>query len=169
MYYGVIGTQEDIQTSLCVMERYIPLFFKGVVQIYNEMGKEQEHQTQNEIRKENPEKNLHTNGRKENRRNRRNRRKSKKKENPEKNLHTNGGKLLSSTAGNSIHYVRNETPNKKELSKLARSILVANMTLDYEFYEFVKQRLQLQKERLVKQSFPLHWCKYVMRDLKTQN
>ena len=133
MYYAVIGTQDDIVTSQCVMEGYIPLFFKGVVQIYNEMGNEQDQQNHTDIWAGND---------------------------PEKNLPVNRRKLLSSQSEHSAHYVRNKTPNKKELSELARSILTANMTLEYEFFEFVKQRLQLQKGRLINLSFPLHWCKH---------
>ena len=34
MYYAVIGLQEDIETSLCVMEAYVPLFFKGALKTY---------------------------------------------------------------------------------------------------------------------------------------
>ena len=35
MYYAVIGLQEDIETSLCVMEAYVPLFFKGALKMYS--------------------------------------------------------------------------------------------------------------------------------------
>ena len=44
-----------------------------------------------------------------------------------------------------VQYKKNETPNKKELTPEARAILAANMTLEYEFYQFVKKRLRLQK------------------------
>ena len=43
---------------------------------------------------------------------------------------------------------KNETPNKKELTPEARAILTANMTLEYEFYQFVKERLRLQKRSI---------------------
>ena len=42
MYYAVIGLQEDIETSLCVMEAYVPLFFKGALKVYYEMGRYQQ-------------------------------------------------------------------------------------------------------------------------------
>ena len=47
-----------------------------------------------------------------------------------------------------VQYKKNETPNKKELTPEARAILVANMTLEYEFYQFVKERLRLQKRSI---------------------
>ena len=115
MYYGVIAILEDIESSLCVMEGYIPLFFKGAVQIYNTLKKVQEHQNHKETRKKYLGKNV-----------RMNRTKS---------------------------FVKNRTPNKKEISELARSILAARMPLEYDFYKFIRQRLQLQKEHLIKQNF----------------
>ena len=47
-----------------------------------------------------------------------------------------------------VQYKKNETPNKKELTPEARAILAANMTLEYEFYQFVKERLRLQKRSI---------------------
>ena len=47
-----------------------------------------------------------------------------------------------------VQYKKNETPNKKELTPEARAILAANMTLEYEFYQFVKKRLRLQKRSI---------------------
>ena len=81
MSYAVIGIQEDIESSLCVMEHYVPLFFKGTREIYKKMGK---------------------------------------------------------------HASKKVTSNKQRLSRRAGEILRNNMTLDYEFYEFVKQRLNIQ-------------------------
>ena len=118
MYYAVIGTQDDYEASLCVMEGYIPAFFKGAVQILNEMGKKQEQRKNKEIWEKYPSKNFRTNRTKR-----------------------FGTRLM------------NETPNKKELSEMARSTLAASMTEEYEFFDFVKQRLQLQKQSLIKQNF----------------
>ena len=44
-----------------------------------------------------------------------------------------------------VQYKKNETPNMKELTPEARSILAANMTLEYKFYQFVKECLGLPK------------------------
>ena len=45
MYYAVIGLQEDIETSLCVMEAYVTLFFKGALKVYYNMGRYQRKQS----------------------------------------------------------------------------------------------------------------------------
>ena len=95
MNYAVIGTQEDIKSSLCVMEHYVPLFFKGAMKIYKNMGK-------------------------------------------------NNNKRV--------------TKNKQQISRSAREILKHNMTLEYEFYEFVKQRLNIQIEYLRKKLYPKCLC-----------
>ena len=87
MSYAVIGIQEDIESSLCVMEHYLPLFFKGARKMYKKMGKRASMKV---------------------------------------------------------------TSNKQRLSRRANEILRNNMTLDYEFYEFVKQRLNIQIEHLRK-------------------
>ena len=50
--------------------------------------------------------------------------------------------------GGTLQYMKNQTPNKKELSPKAREVLRANMTLEYEFYQFVKQRLRKQKRSI---------------------
>ena len=75
-----------------------------------------------------------------------------------KKVQMNLKKLYSYAIRNSYKFVKNETPNKKKLSELARSILTANMTMEYDFFEFVKQRLNLQKLLLKKQKFPGSWC-----------
>ena len=90
MYYAVVGLQEDIETSLCVLEAYVPLFFKGAL----------------ELHKRRP------------------------------------------AWGGSHH----------EISDLARSILATNMTLEYEFYDFVKHRLKLQVKSLEEQEYPKNLC-----------
>ena len=100
MYYSVIGIQNDIQTTLEVLEGYIPLFFKGARKEYNKMGIKQR---------------------------------------------ADDGKV---TVIRSSEFVNNDTPRKQNLSELARSILLTNMTLEYEFFEFVKLRLNLQARRL---------------------
>ena len=41
MNYAVIGSQDDIETSLCVMEHYLPLYFKQASTTYRSMGVEQ--------------------------------------------------------------------------------------------------------------------------------
>ena len=100
MYYAVIGLQEDIKTSLWVMEAYVPLFFKGALKVYYGMGS------------------------------------SKRKQ---------------SRAKKTTKYIafdRHVTPHKQTISDLAKSILATNMTLDYEFYDFVKHRLKMQVEKL---------------------
>ena len=45
MYYAVIGLQDDIKTSLWVMEAYSPLFFKGALKVYYGMGCNQRKQS----------------------------------------------------------------------------------------------------------------------------
>ena len=54
--------------------------------------------------------------------------------------------------------MKNETPHKQNISNIARRILTKNMTLEYEFYEFIQQRLKLQVRHLRKQMFPRNWC-----------
>ena len=110
MYYAVIGLQEDIKTSLWVMEAYVPLFFKGALKVYYGMGS------------------------------------SKRKQ---------------SRAKKTTKYIafdRHVTPHKQTISDLARSILATNMTLDYEFYDFVKHRFKMQVESLRKQKYPKNLC-----------
>ena len=107
MYYAVIGLQEDIQTSLCVMEAYVPLFFKGALKVYYETQSRQQ-------RKQSLKK------------------KAKK------------SKILVKHIG----FAANVTPHKKTISDKARRILATNMTLEYEFYGFVKHRLKMQLESL---------------------
>ena len=108
MYYAVIGLQEDIETSLCIMEAYVPLFFKGALEMYKKMGTKKA-------------------------------KKSKQLKKP-------------------IPFLTNVTPHKHTLSDLARSILATNMTLDYEFYDFVKHRFKMQVESLRKQKYPKNLC-----------
>ena len=128
MYYAVVGIQEDIETTLCVMERYVPLFFKGALDIYRRMGIDQvvKQQGHNETGMETSQ--------------------------------INHKKLYSHPIGTFYKFVRNETPNKKKLSEQARRILAANMTMEYDFFQFVKQRLHLQKVQLKKQTSLEGWC-----------
>lgn len=37
-HYAVVGAQDDIETSLCVLQAYVPLFFKRALKIYKNMG-----------------------------------------------------------------------------------------------------------------------------------
>ena len=104
-YYSVIGVVSDLESSLSVMEHYLPKYFSGVSQIYRQMGIS----------------NL-------------------------KNAGKDSKSLLHGS--NKPQFKKNETPNKKELSHEARAILAANMTLEYEFYLFVKERLRQQKRSI---------------------
>ena len=58
----------------------------------------------------------------------------------------------------SMIFTKNETPHKQQISSLARETLKQNMTLEYEFYEFIKQRLKAQVKYLRKKMFPRNWC-----------
>ena len=116
MYYAVIGLLEDIETYLCVMEAYVPLFFKGALKLYFERGSDQRKQSLTK--------------------------KAKK------------SKILRKP----IAFASNVTPHKQTISDLARSILATNMTLDYDFYGFVKHRLKMQVESLRKQKYPMNLC-----------
>ena len=58
----------------------------------------------------------------------------------------------------SLKFTKNETPHKQQISDQARDILRKNMTLEYEFYEFVKLRLQAQSDFLKQKMFPRNWC-----------
>lgn len=109
-YYSVIGVVSDLESSLSVMEHYLPKYFSGVSQLYKQMG-------------------LY---------------------NMQRNVGKDSIKLLHSlhTGHPKVQYKKNETPNKKELSAEARAILAANMTLEYEFYHFVKERLRQQKRSI---------------------
>ena len=117
MYYAVIGLQEHIETSLCVMEAYVPLFFKGALKMYTKMGMEQ--LTQNLPLQKTP---------------------------------------LPLEIRKAIPFVQNETPHKQTISDLARTILATNMSLEYEFYGFVKHRLELQVKSLRTQIYPRNLC-----------
>ena len=143
MHYGVIGIQNDVETSLCVMEAYVPLFFKGALNIYKKMGMEQLTQylipsTLNNL--------THgiSNG--------------TRSTNTPRKLLNNINRLFPLEFRKSFPFVKNETPHKQSISDLARNILANNMTLEYEFYEFVKHRLKLQVKSLRKQRFPRNWC-----------
>ena len=129
MYYAVIGVQEDVDTSLCVMEHYLPLFFKRALQTYRSMAMIQLDQT-----KENTS-------------------------STQKSLYANYTSELSEHVP-TIHleFTKNKTPHKQKISSEAREILAKNMTLEYEFYEFVKQRLKLQVEFLKRKLFPINGC-----------
>ena len=142
MHYGVIGLQNDVETSLCVMEGYAPLFFKGALRIYKKMGMEQLSQyyskAQNNSNVDIPTGTRGTN--------------------ISGKLLANINKFLPMEIRNSFPFVKNETPHKQNISDLARSILATNMTLEYEFYKFVKHRLKMQVKKLRKQRFPMNWC-----------
>ena len=128
MYYAVIGVQDDIETSLCVMGAYLPLFFKRALKIYKTMGMVQF------IRSENI---------------------SLPTQRKLKSYIKSASPLASRK---SLKFTKNETPHKQQISSLARRILTKNMTLEYEFYEFIKQRLKLQVNYLKKKMFPRNWC-----------
>lgn len=130
MYYAVIGVQDDIETSLCVMEAYMPLFFKRALGIYRTMGMVQSIQNQSSS-------SLGIKRKKSKRHDRAN---------------------LPLGARKSIAFTKNETPHKQEISELAKRILTKNLTLEYEFYDFIKQRLKLQVKYLKGNAFPWNWC-----------
>ena len=65
-------------------------------------------------------------------------------------------------------FTKNETPNKQEISKEARQILTKNMTLEYEFFEFIKERLKLQVTYLRKTMFLSTWCKDILQHINTK-
>ena len=52
----------------------------------------------------------------------------------------------------------NVTPHKQTISDFARRILATNMTLEYEFYGFVKRRLKMQVKNLREQKYPINVC-----------
>ena len=131
-YYAVIGVQDDIETSLCVMEHYLPLFFKRALNIYRTMGMVQLIQTENSTMAS-----LAT----------------------QRKLKSNSKAGLSLASRKSLKFTKNQTPHKQEISKLARKILTKNMTLEYEFFGFIKQRLKLQVKHLRTKMFPRTWCK----------
>ena len=114
----MIGVQDDIETSLCVMDHYLPLFFKRALNIYRTIGLEKFIQTENSTSVSEQE-------------------------------------LLSKK---SLKFTKNETPHKQQVSEQARDILKKNMTLEYEFYEFVKLRLKVQSDFLKQKMFPRSWC-----------
>ena len=114
----MIGVQDDIETSLCVMDHYLPLFFKRALNIYRTLGLEKFIQTENSTSVSEQE-------------------------------------LLSKK---SLKFTKNETPHKQQVSEQARDILKKNMTLEYEFYEFVKLRLKVQSDFLKQKMFPRNWC-----------
>lgn len=37
-YYSVVGVLERMDQTLAVLENYVPKFFSGVTQIYNQLG-----------------------------------------------------------------------------------------------------------------------------------
>jgi len=118
-YYSVIGVSEDLESSLAVMESYLPKFFKGATQAYQQMSLAAARQ------------------------------KAESAAAAAYGLRHRFGRLHSLFLGGGGGSFRaNSTPNKKELSAEARAVLKANMTLDYEFYEFVTQRLAMQRRSL---------------------
>ena len=132
MYYAVVGVQDDIETSLCVMEHYMPLFFKRALNIYRTMGMVQLIQTENSSLAS-----LAT----------------------QRKLKSNLKSVLPLASRSSLRFTKNKTPNKQEISKQARQILTKNMTLEYEFFRFIKDRLKIQVGYLRKKMFPRTWCK----------
>ena len=106
-YYSVIGVSSEIESSLAVMEAYLPKFFQGATHIYSRMGMLYRPVKSRFMRR-----------------------------------------LMSSNLPRPMPFRKNQTPNKKEISAKARAILKANMTLEYEFYDFVLQRLRLQKRAI---------------------
>ena len=116
MHYAVVGLQEDIKTSLCVMEAYVPLFFKGALKLSYERGNNQRKQS----------------------------------------LKKKAKKYM--ILRKPIAFASNVTPHKQTISNFARRILATNMTLEYEFYGFVKHRLKMQVEHLREQKYPINLC-----------
>ena len=114
----MIGLQENVETSLCVMEAYLPLFFNRALGIYKTMGMEQS------IRKQNSNSDVM------------------------KKLKSNSSQDQPLAATKSIAFTKNQTPHKQKISELARNVLFNNLTLEYEFYDFVKRRLMLQAQHL---------------------
>ena len=129
MNYAVIGIQDDIETSLCVMEHYLPLYFKQALSTYRSMGVEKFFQIGNN---------------------------SLESEQNILEAHSKSVSLLFSEQP--LKFTKNETPHKQQISERARDILRKNMTLEYEFYEFIKQRLKAQVEYLKGKTFPTDWC-----------
>jgi len=132
MYYAVVGVQDDIETSLCVMAHYLPLFFKRALNIYRTMGMVQLIQTENSTLAS-----LAT----------------------QRQLKSKSKAVLPIASRKSLKFTKNKTPHKQQISKQARMILTKNMTLEYEFFGFIKQRLKLQVSHLRKKMFPRTWCK----------
>ena len=136
MYYAVIGLQEHIESSLCVMEAYVPLFFKGALKMYGE----------DEWRKRMEDKW---------------RKRMEKKMGGEKrtlNLPLQKTPLPLQIGKSNMPFVIHDTPRKQTISDLARTILATNMSLEYEFYDFVKQRLELQVQSVRTQNYPMNLC-----------
>ena len=125
----MIGVQDDIETSLCVLEHYLPLFFKKALNVYRTLGLEKIIQTKNS-------------------------RLVSEQQLPEINS-TYGASLLSKK---SLKFTKNETPHKQQISEQARAILKKNMTLEYEFYDFIKLRLKAQTRYLKQKMFSRNWC-----------
>ena len=111
------------------MEHYLPLFFKRALKIYRTMGVVQFIQTENTS--------LVT---------------------QRKLLSSHSKSVSSLLSKKSMRFTKNETPHKQQISSLAKEILRKNMTLEYEFYEFIKQRLKSQVKYLKRKMFPRNWC-----------
>ena len=140
MNYAVIGIQDDIETSLCVMEHYLPLYFKQALTIYRSMGVEQLIQIGNNSL-----------------------------ESEQKILEANSKSVSLLFSEQSLKFTKNETPHKQQISEQARDILRKNMTLEYEFYEFIKQRLKAQVEYLKRKAFPTNWCLHKTNNKSSSN
>ena len=125
----MIGVQDDIETSLCVMEHYLPLFFKRALKIYRTMGVVQFIQTENSSLAS-----------------------------ERKLLEIHSKSVASLLSKKSLKFTKNETPHKQQISDRARDILRKNMTLEYEFYDFIKLRLKAQTRYLKQKMFSRNWC-----------
>ena len=125
----MIGVQDDIETSLCVMHHYLPMFFKRALNIYRTLGREKFIQTKNSSLVS-----------------------------EQQSLKINLKNAASLLSKKSLKFTKNETPHKQQISDQARDILRKNMTLEYEFYEFIKHRLKAQIRYLKRKTFPRNWC-----------
>ena len=96
-YYSVIGVLEYLETSLIVMDHYLPRYFRGASELYQKMA-----------------------------------------------IKSLKGKT--GPQNRTMQFKKNSSPHKTEINAEAKAILRANMTLEFEFYEFVKQRLLIQKK-----------------------
>ena len=121
-YYSVIGVVSDLESSLFVMEHYLPRYFKNAKLIYKMLGLANINN-----KKKSPWKSY--------------KRLLRRRPHVMDDIRHNAG-------GGSKKFRKNKTRIKQELSPEARAVLEANMTLEYEFYNFVQERLRQQKIKL---------------------